>query len=82
MGETVKANGATLLIQVDLFFRKEMGDSAAGTKTRKHRKPGLITALHIIQYEVIFPVVKKWDAYKAMKVITVRFGWCVIGKKP
>lgn len=64
MGETVKANGATLLIQVHLFFRKEMGDSAAGTKTRTHRKPELITlfcdrtALYIIPYEVIFSVVK------------------------
>lgn len=50
MGETVKANGATLLIQVDLFFRKEMGDSAAGTKTRTHRKPGLITEQPCISY--------------------------------
>lgn len=64
MGETVKANGATLLIQVDLLFRKEMGNSAAGTKTRPHENPELITLfcdwtdLYIIQYEVIFPVVK------------------------
>lgn len=42
MGETVKANGATLLIQVDLLFRKKMGNSAAGTKTRTHRKPALL----------------------------------------
>lgn len=35
MCETVKANGATLLIQVDLFFRQEVGNSAAGTKSRK-----------------------------------------------
>lgn len=35
MCETVKADGATLLIQVDLFFRQEVGDSTAGTKSRK-----------------------------------------------
>lgn len=43
MGETVKANGATLLIQVDLLFREKMGNSAAGTKTRPHGNPELIT---------------------------------------
>ena len=31
--ETVKANSAALLIQVDLFFRQEVGNSAAGTKS-------------------------------------------------
>lgn len=34
VGETVKANGATLLIQVDLFFRQKVGNSAAGTKSK------------------------------------------------
>lgn len=34
VGETVKANGATLLVQVDLLFRQEVGNSAAGTKSR------------------------------------------------
>lgn len=65
MGKTVKANGATLLIQVDLFFRKEMGNSAAGTKTRTHRKPGLITLFcdrtqsrTTIWNRLIFPVEK------------------------
>lgn len=65
MGETVKANGATLLIQVDLLFRKEMGNSAAGTKTRTHRKPGLITLFcdrtqtcNSIRYGLVFPAVK------------------------
>lgn len=38
VGETVKANGATLLIQVDLLFRQEVGNSAAGTKSRTHTK--------------------------------------------
>lgn len=39
VGETVKANGAALLIQVDLLFRQEVSNSAAGTKPRrqKHR---------------------------------------------
>lgn len=35
VGETVKANGATLLVQVDLLFRQEVGNSAAGTKSRR-----------------------------------------------
>lgn len=38
MGETVKANGATLLVQVDLLFRQEVGNSAAGTESRKERE--------------------------------------------
>lgn len=65
MGETVKANGATLLIQVDLLFRKEMGNSAAGTKTRTHRKPGLITLFcdrtqtcNSTRYGLVFPAVR------------------------
>lgn len=36
--ETVKANGATLLIQVDLLFRQEVGNSAAGTKSRRFKE--------------------------------------------
>lgn len=35
--ETVEANGAALLIQVDLFFRQEVGNSAAGTKSRTQK---------------------------------------------
>lgn len=38
VGETVKANGATLLVQVDLLFRQEVGNSAAGTESRKEKK--------------------------------------------
>lgn len=38
VGETVKANGTTLLIQVDLLFRQEVSNSAAGTKSRIHKK--------------------------------------------
>lgn len=38
VGETVKSNGATLLIQVDLLFWQEVGNSAAGTKSRTYRK--------------------------------------------
>lgn len=37
VGETVEADGATLLIQIDLLLRKEVGNSAAGTKTKKWR---------------------------------------------
>lgn len=37
VGETVKANGATLLIQVDLLFRQEVSNSAAGTKSIRHK---------------------------------------------
>lgn len=65
MGETVKANGTTLLIQVDLLFRKEMSNSAAGTKTTTHRIPGLTRLLCdrtktciTIRYGPIFPALK------------------------
>lgn len=33
VGETIKADGATLLIQVDLLFRQKMGNAAASTKS-------------------------------------------------
>lgn len=72
MGETVKANGTTLLIQVDLLFWKKMGNSAAGTKTGTHRKTGLIRLFwdwtqtsSALRYGPIFPGVKLWDAYNA-----------------
>lgn len=31
VGETVEANGTALLVQVNLLFRKEVADPAAGT---------------------------------------------------
>ena len=37
VGETVKANGATLLVQVDLLFRQKVSNSAAGTKSIKEK---------------------------------------------
>lgn len=33
VGETIKADGATLLIQVDLLFRQKVGNAAASTKS-------------------------------------------------
>lgn len=37
VGETVEANGAALLIQVDLLFGQEVSNSAAGTKPRRQK---------------------------------------------
>lgn len=37
VGETIKADGPTLLIQVDLLFRQKVGNSAASTKSREKK---------------------------------------------
>lgn len=52
VGKTVKANGATLLIQIDLLFRKEMGNSAACTKTNNKNRKVLKENQIIIKHHV------------------------------
>ncbi len=60
VGETVKANGATLLIQVDLLFRQEVCNSAAGTKSARHKKTKN-SMYQLLQNTSVFSAMQKSD---------------------